>query len=369
MRQRRLGQALLAGPSGPPATPFPGMSIPEPQAGGKRRAVSGLLAFLLHAAAVCGLVVLAWAPAEEAEPEPIPVRILDEPPAPKTDPAPARRVLAERRSASFAPQAQAVKPQVVNPKVVARAAPQVQAERIQMDQVGPVKAPREIRRSAVAVEKVTAVRSSAPSAQASPVDVEAESGPALRGPREIEAPAGVEVGPRQVVRRGDTVGTGSVRLGEGSSVREGVASNRDVLGSPDGAPLADVRTAVGEGLLDGSGGDGSGGVSSTECLKRPAVQDYWDSIRRRMYSRWVLPNDVPSNQEVRVRFRLDAAGSAHDVKLVSTGHPKLGASAVDALRSAAPFPPMSDPVRCLAGMPIVGNFRNPVAASGSTGVN
>ena len=46
----------------------------------------------------------------------------------------------------------------------------------------------------------------------------------------------------------------------------------------------------------------------------------------------------------------------------------LGASAVDALRSASPFPPMPDDVRCMAGLPIVGTFRNPLAGA-SSGAN
>jgi TonB family protein len=147
-------------------------------------------------------------------------------------------------------------------------------------------------------------------------------------------------------------------------VREGIASNRDVLGSPTGPRLADVNTAVGQGLLAGSGGTGAGGVSQADCFQRPEVQEYWSAIRNRMYARWVLPPDVPANEEVRLRFQLDPAGSAQRVEIVPGGDAKLGSSAVDALRSAAPFPPMSDRQRCLAGTPIVGTFRNPLASSG-----
>jgi hypothetical protein len=124
---------------------------------------------------------------------------------------------------------------------------------------------------------------------------------------------------------------------------------------------------VGEGLMDGSGGTGEGGVSFGQCFTRPEVQEYWNVVHRRMRSRWVLPPDVPANQEIRLRFSLDAAGSAHGVELVAGGDPRLGKSAVDALRSAAPFPPMGDRVRCLSGAPIVGTFRNPLGGTGTGG--
>lgn len=362
MRSRRLG-AVLDGPlpAGAPAVAFPGIHIPEDD-DRKRRTVSGALAFLIHAGAIGALLLAAWLAPEEIKDRIIPVRILNEPPAAKTDPAPARRVIAERRSPVFQPSVQAAKPQVVNPRVVARAVPQVADTKVEMNAVGPVAAPRQVQRRAVAVEKVSAVRSAGPAASVSRVDVAAAAGPALRGPAEIDAPVGASVGPRQVARVGDTIGTGSVRLGEGSSVREGIASNRDVLGSASGPRLGNVNTAVGEGLLEGSGGTGQGGVSFDDCFQRPEVQEYWGSIKDRMYARWVLPPDVPSNQEVRLRFQLDAAGSARKVELASVGNARLGQSAVDALRSAAPFPPMSDRVRCLAGAPIVGTFRNPLAS-------
>jgi TonB family protein len=365
MRSFRLGVHLHAQPSAAGAAAaldFPGISIPEPE-DARRRWWTSLLSLLIHASIFGGLLLWALFGPHEIEERLIEVKILNEPQAEKTDPAPARRVLAERRSTVFKPQAQAVRPQVVNPRVVARAVPQVAAERIDMNNVNPVAAPRQVSRAAVSVEKVSAVRSVGPAATTQRVDLQAAAGPALRGPREIEAPAGPSVGPRQVTRVGDTIGVGTVeRQGDGSSVREGIASNRDVLGSAAGPRLANVNTNVGEGLLEGSGGTGQGGVSFADCFERPEVKEYWTAIERRMYARWVLPADVSSNQEVRLRFQLDAAGSARTVEIIPGGDQRLGKSAMDALRSAAPFPPMSDRVRCLAGAPIVGTFRNPLAS-------
>lgn len=361
MRTRRTS-ALHAQTAAGPALPFPGIAYQDVE-DGRRRWISGSIALLFHASIVGGLLLFAWLAPQELKDEIIPVRLMNERPAEHTDPAPAPRAIAERRSAVFAPQPQALQPQIVNPQVIARAAPQVAAERIEMNSVGQVAAPREVTRSAVVVDKVSAVRSSAQAVQGR-VDVAATAGPALRGPIEVDAPAGASVGPRQVTNVGSTIGTGSVRLGDGSSVREGIASDRDVLGSPTGPRLADVNTAVGHGFTSGGGGTGEGGVSWGDCQSRPEVQAYLSSVKSRMYARWVLPADVASNQEVQLRFQLDPAGSAQAVSLVGGGDARLGASAVDALRSAAPFPPMADRVRCLAGGPIIGTFRNPLASGG-----
>jgi TonB family protein len=65
---------------------------------------------------------------------------------------------------------------------------------------------------------------------------------------------------------------------------------------------------------------------------------------------------------VTLRFRLDVAGSASNVAVDRADDNALGASAVDALRSASPFPPMPDEIRCLSLVPIVGTFSNPLSS-------
>ncbi len=356
LRATRVGTALYAGPdaAGAPSADFPGIYIPERE-DNRRGWLSGGVSLLLHGA-IFGIVFIAgWVTHEEILDEPIEVRLIKEPPAPKTDPAPARRVIAERRSAVFQPQAQAVAPQVNNPRVVARAAPQVAAQKLEVASVARVAAPRNVRRTtAPTVERVATVRGTA-AAVTSRVEIQAYEGPAVRGPIEIEAPAGPSAGPRQVARSGNTVGTGSVRLGDGSSVREGIDSTRDVLGSATGPRLGDVDTSVGEGFMDGSGGTGAGGVARAPCLERPAVQRYIDDVRRRMTQRWKQDRTTPDGT-AELRFRLDPAGSVLDAGFVGDTEPAIGEGAVMALRSAAPFPPMRDEVRCLSGTYLIGRF-------------
>lgn len=379
----RLGRAERTGVA--PRSPFPGHATTAPPAGRGARGASTLAAILLHGAAL-GLV--AWYVTTTVVPEepPIPVQILEEEPpppprpkpkieapkvevptpvakvepapVPKPKPAPAPKALAERRSVNFAPQAQAVAPNVVNPRVIAQAAPTVQADRLKLENTGSVVAPREISRSAVSVEQVSPV-SSVASATASKVDLGNAAAPALRGPTDPTLPGGASAGPRQIAT-GSTAGTGTVaNLPTGSSVREGIASNRDVVGSADGARVASVNTRVGESLLRGTGGDdGSGGGGGIDCNARPEVQSYMADVKERMYARWVLPDGVPSSS-VQLKFTIDAGGSVSRIENVGGGDARLAQSAAEALRASSPFPPLPAAARCLAQTPVRGTFRNP----------
>jgi TonB family protein len=362
----RMGTAFEKGAGKGVSYEFPGLTLKDPE-GARRTLLTGGLATLVHVGAVGILLILAsLAPViQEAI---IPVQILkDEPPPPKQEqepePAPAPKALAERRSVDYAPAVQAVQPQIVNPRVVAEASPAVSAEVLQMDAVSSAVAPKQINRSsATVVERVSAVNSVV-AARASAVDVGTASGPVVRGPIRPGLPVGPSAGPRQVTvaQGGTTTGTGRLTIGSGSSVREGVVSNRDVLGSPNGAPLASVDTQVGEGMLRGSGGTGESVVSETACFQRPEVQAYLSQVQARTLERWVLPPSVSADQHVTLRFKLDVAGSASNVSLVRASDNALGLSAVDALRSASPFPAMPDSARCLMRVPITATFSNPVA--------
>ena len=343
---------------------YPGYSTPDPE-GTRRRLATGFLAALLHFGALGFLFLLASLAPELTE-QLIPVQLIKEE-QPTPEPAAAPKALAERRPLPFNPQVQAVVPQIVNPHVIAEAAPAIQADALQMDAVSSVTAPTQISSArAVVVERVSAVNSSA-RATASAVDVTGVAAPVVRGPTRIDAPVGPSVGPRQVTAAAvaPTFGTAlQIGSGTGSSVAEGVISNKDVVGSPDGALIVSVDTAVGDGFLRGAGGgdgDGQSVVSQSTCLSRPEVAIYLSGVKDRMLDRWVLPPGVSSNKKVTLRFRLDAAGSASHVSVVKTEDNALGASAVDALRAASPFPPMPDAARCLTQVPIKGTFSNPVA--------
>lgn len=386
LRTRRL--AFGPGATTMPAGEFPGFA--ELDSDDRRsRWVSNSLAAFLHGGLLAGLLLYAWlnptvseliipvellkeeaakpkppppvaklepTPAPSPTPAPVPAPPKEMPaPVPKENPAPAPKALAERRTPTFAPQAQALPPQVVNPSVVAKAAPAIDAKKLEA--AGVVVAPREIAHP-TSVASVSTVPSIAP-AQVSKIDLGASSAPALRGPIEAAAPVGQSAGPRQVVTSGSTVGTGSevTNLG-GSSVREGIVTGRDVLGSANGAPLVSLNTRVGEGNMRGDGGTGAGqGGGGGGC-----DPGQWDSyiqgqVKRRLLERWVQPDGVPDNLPVQIEFTLDAAGSLLSSRVVSSANGRLEQSVLDAMRSAAPFPPMPDTARCMAGKKVTARFR------------
>ncbi|MGH0032830.1 MAG: TonB family protein [Myxococcota bacterium] len=367
-RPRHVVRAAFEKPSGGGAAAltaaYPGFSEPDPE-GSRRRWITGGLATFLHLGSLGILIILASL-APVIEEELIPVTLLKDEPPPEVKPAAAPKALAERRPLPFNPQVQSIQPQIVNPAIVAEAAPAIAAEALQMDAVSAVTAPTQIASaSSVVVERVSAVNSVA-RATAARVDVANVGVPAVRGPVKVNAPVGPSVGPRQVTAAtvAPSIGTAlQIGSGSGSSVAEGVVSNRDVVGSPDGALVVSVDTAVGDGFLRGTeaSGDGSSVVSLSACMQRPEVRSYLSGIKDRTLDRWVLPPGVASDKRVTLRFRLDSAGSASNVSVVKAEDNALGASAVDALRSASPFPPMPESVRCLTRVPIVGTFSNPVA--------
>jgi TonB family protein len=346
------------------AAEYPGYTVPDD--GNRRTVISGSLATLFHVGAL-GLLILLASLAPVVTKDVLPVQLLKDEVKPKTEePAPAPKALAERRALPFNPAVQTVTPQIVNPRVIAEAAPAIQADALQMDAVTSVAAPTQIQQQTTVVEHVSAVSSIA-HARAAAVDVQGVAGPAVRGPVQVNAPVGASVGPRavHVTNAAPSFGTGKMQIGTpGSSVQEGVLSNRDVVGSPDGALVVSVDTAIGDGYLRGAGGDGTGNgiVSQKECMQKPEVQDYLTQVKSRTLQRWVLPPGVDAGRRVTLKFRLDVAGSASNVAVERADDNSLGASAVDALRAASPFPPMPDAVRCLSLVPIVGTFSNPVSS-------
>ena len=365
MTQRRVGAAFQGGVApAAAAAGFPGIAFREPE-DSRRTLATGGLAVFIHIGGL-GFLILMASLVPVIEEKLIPVQLIKDQPPPAEEPAPAPRALAERRQLPYAPALQTVAPQIVNTRVVADASPRVSARKLDMNTVNASAAPTQINRASTIVERVSRVNSIA-TARASAVDVTRARGPAVRGPVRANLPAGPSVGPRQVAvaTTARSIGTGTLSIG-GSSVKEGIASTRDVLGSPTGAPLVRVDTAVGDGFLRGSGGKGSGvetggaGVSSSSCFGRKEVQDYLVTVEARTMQVWHLPRGASADQNVTLRFQLDVAGSANRVSLVRASDNALGASAVDALRAASPFPAMSEPVRCLANQAILATFSNPL---------
>jgi hypothetical protein len=143
-----------------------------------------------------------------------------------------------------------------------------------------------------------------------------------------------------------------------------------VLGSPDGPRVASADTRVGQGNLSGKGEGTTLGGNDSDCRERAEVNAYLAALKERTVARWVAPPDAPNGQvQATLRWQLDVGGSATRVELISAQNSKVGATAVDALRSASPFPPMSDRVRCLAGQSITGTFKLTSSSQSATIAN
>jgi hypothetical protein len=346
LRRHRFVEATIATQHS--ALPYPGSPMPEPE-GARERLVSGGLSVLLHAVLVFALFLVAQFAHEEIEEIVIEVTRLDEPA--QEEPAPRPRAIAESR-ARFDPAPMAVAPQIFNPTVIQKRVPNVQAEQVQVAQIAPVQAPADVARIAAPQVDIARTFQAPVAASVAPVQIDT-SAPSLGGPVEFQAPAGTLAGPRQVVTGGNTVGIGApTALGTGSSVREGIASDRDVLGGKTGE-RASVNVAVGPGGGRGTGGTGTGpgGVSFDECMGRPEVQAYLARLKERVMSRWrSAPTQLPSGTfKATLGFRLDPSGSASQVDLVSSENAGVGRSAAEAMRAASPFDLMGPKVRCLAG--------------------
>jgi len=343
-RHRFVEAAITAGHS---AVAFPGSPMPEP-AGARERAVSSGASILLHGGLILALLLVARLAPEELVEKLIEVQRLEEP---ANEPAPRPRAIAES-AARFDPAPMALAPQIVNPTVIQQRVPDLQAQPIQVAEIAPVQAPREIAPlQAPQVDAVQAFQSPV-AATVAPVKIDTKA-PALSGPVEFKAPSGTLAGPRQVVTGGNTVGiTDPTALGTGSSVREGIDSNRDVHGAKTGE-RATVNVAVGAGGGRGTGGEGTGpgGVSFDACMARPEVKAYLARLKERVLGRWrSTPAGLATGAfKVTLGFRLDPSGSASEIEFVTADSQGVGRSAADAMRAASPFDQMGPQVRCLAG--------------------
>jgi hypothetical protein len=354
MQRHRFIEARVA--VGHSAVAFPGSPMPEP-GGGRGRWVSSGASLLIHGGALFLLFLLSQLAPEELKETLIEVTRVNEP---KEEPAPRPRAIAES-AGRFDPRPMAMAPQILNPTVIQQRVPDLAAAQVQVRNIQPVQAPREIAPiRAPDVSQARQFQSPIVANTAAPRVIDTAA-PQLSGPVDFQAPTGTLAGPRQVTT-GGTVGIADPSaLGTGSSVREGIASDRDVHGAKTGE-RASVNVAVGSGGGRGTGGDGTGAggaVSFEACVRRPEVEAYLAHVKDRMKARWALPGGVAPNQGVQLRFHLDPSGSANQVEFVNTPDAALGRSAVEAIRAASPFNPMSERVRCLSNASLTAIFSNP----------
>lgn len=102
-------------------------------------------------------------------------------------------------------------------------------------------------------------------------------------------------------------------------------------------------------------GPGGGRPSGLDLIDTsdPDFTEYFEKIKKRVYAAWRYPQGVEGVHKLSLRFRLDPAGGAHDVKVVSSTNSKLNESAVQAMNRASPFPPIPEKFKALVGQPLI----------------
>ncbi len=327
----------------------PRLVLAEPE--DKRNAwVAGWLTTLLHGSAIGLLLLLAWMapPVEQL----IEVKIIRELPGSDAEPAPARKLIQPRRQQTPVQAARRVTAQAVaQPRVV-----NVKPQQLNMNPLNKAQAPQQIQRRQV-VSNRTEARSIDQRRVATSVDLSK-----LRNvdvaPTALDAPVIDYDGPRQI--------------DPGAAIQDpqnfAVPEVRDVDYRSAGpvAVISDEDLSAGEsfdfdtdvGIY--AGGEGTGGTGTAEgvarCMESAFVHRYLADVRKRTERRWQVPEGVAEGTVVKLRFALDSSGAATRVEFIGDTDPTLGNSAVAALRSAQPFPPMNDNVRCLSGKKLTGTF-------------
>ena len=342
-----------AGAAGGLAADGPSLLPPEPESA-RSTLVSGSLSLLLHGAIIGALILAAaLAPVDEI----IPVTIIREKPGSKEEPAPAPRRVVPRRAVARTAAPQVVQ-QVTAQPVVAQP---VVAQVVQMAQVNQ-SAPTEIARQQTVAQTVTAQTQTQ---TATRVQMNySKTGPTAVRVAGLQAPQAVYTGP-QVVETRAPVAVSQEFVNYAANAQQVYDPQAELSAEQMdmGAMGIEIETSVADSLLEGRGTGGNGkAIGTVACNNSAPVHRYYALIKDKTLSRWEVPPDTPSGEEVKLRFELDASGSATKVEFIRATSPALGDSAVRALRESSPFPAMNDAVRgCLADTPLRAKFSVPAA--------
>ncbi len=313
--------------------------------------ISGSITTALHVGAFALLFLLAWlAPPVDVL---IPVRIIRELPGAKPEPAPARKILKRRRQVRpvHAPRRVTART-VTQPRVV-----KMSAEQLRLAKVAPAVAPQIVERRQVVSHRTSAravstrrvatnIDLSKLSATAVPTDL---SAPMIDydGPRDID-PGAALVDPENLAEVPDVA-----PVDYSSAAPFEIAADSTL---PEDLEALEFDVEVGIFASgDGTGGTGNA-VDTVRCLESAPVVRYLKKVVERTKRRWNVPPDTPAEFKVRLKFTLDASGTATRVEVADEANAALGNSAAAALRAGSPFPSMDASTRCLADMRLLATF-------------
>ncbi len=122
----------------------------------------------------------------------------------------------------------------------------------------------------------------------------------------------------------------------------------------------------GTGLTGGGTGIGNGGGSATGLrgLSGADYNQYLSQLKKRVQSVWKYPDGVSGVQKVAILFTLDRAGRLVQSEVLESTDARMNASAVDAMKRAAPFPPIPDSLKDLANTPLRMQFTVTIGVRG-----
>ncbi len=344
--------------------------------------LSGGMSALLHLALFAALIMAALLAPPEMVERIIPLELRPqaiEAPGTNLGPAPAgpKAVGAARPSAAALAAAAAPAISAAEAAALREAAMAAVREALEaMESPEPMSAPTQVERHSVQADTVAARAAAAEAMQTeivteehvAPLDIDPADLAALdlgdlEGPRDVDTSAldGMTAGEAYAALSAlegrdyaDAATLGEVA--SGATIGGGVGGN-----AVDTGVAAEWSGVAGSGA--GGGGAGAGGegsvIGSVACLESAFVQRYLEKVKDRTNQHWVVPDGVPPDAQVKLRFSLDDAGMASNIETLEAPDPLLGRSAAAALRNAAPFPPMEDANRCLSAYPIRLTFTVP----------
>ncbi len=318
--------------------------------------VSGLVSGAIHAAALVALIVIGWGAPEVLEETLIPVKLLRE--LPGSNEAPAPKALAARQplAANGLSPAQAatvsglpaprISPAALRMARIEAAAPQrIERRQLEANPLDVQKSVREFDRSALDVATLHAVPL-APSDLKAPVMQ-------FEGPRAVESLAPTNVTAPQIFA--PLEGLSDWEYSDQADARAGPARGLDAAATFSAVRVETEVSGAFLGASGGGGGTAGPGSGVVPCMESAYVHRYLQQVKERTHARWEVPEGTASDQVVKLRFALATSGSAIQIEFLN-GPEALAPSAIEALRSAAPFPPMGDNVRCLSELRLTASF-------------
>ena len=117
---------------------------------------------------------------------------------------------------------------------------------------------------------------------------------------------------------------------------------------------AEAGSALPEALRKGTTERSSAARGSADlaALTSPDFAPYLEMIKKRVQSVWKYPEGVSGVHKINVVFVLDRAGKLVRAEVSDSTDPRLSGSAVQAMKTASPFPPIPESLRDLAGWPL-----------------